>query len=259
MVTNWQWLGDLAREGVENKPLPFKQLLEDSVYYPASGSDGEPVRHLNHLSRSFIYVDYNYSLQRLQEEMIVHGFKGNEILAERQVGEHEITPHNFHPHDVPDAKDGDPRKPENRGCLHHPSYAYWTIWQRLEGFGEEHGPNRFSLFNLCVDGVASFDALYYTWNTRPLVFCIIRPGTGFGFNWTDFRQPGRIMHRLAINNPAGKPEYLLMELRLPSEDNQGCYWTEYQELVKVFSSTLVSDAGNHYENELRLYKLNDNS
>lgn len=254
MAISWQWLDDLSKEDVEKNPLPFKQLLEDSVYYPASGTDGEPVKHLNKLSRSFIYVDYNYSLARLQEEMIVHGFKGYEIFAARQVTEHEITPHNFRPHDVPKAKDGDPMKPERQGWIHRPAYAYWTIWQRLDGFDEEHGPKRFSLFNLCGDGVASFDALYYTWETRPLVFCIIRPGTGFGLNWTDFRKPGLIMHRLAMNNPTGKPEFMLTKTRLSSDDKQGCYWPEYAELVNVFSSMLISDTGNHYENKLCLYK-----
>ena len=84
-TTSWQWLDDITKEDVENNPLPFKQLLEDSVYYPASGTDGEPVKHLNKLSYSFIYVDNNCSLERLHQEMIVHGFKGYEIFAERLV------------------------------------------------------------------------------------------------------------------------------------------------------------------------------
>lgn len=234
MARNWQWLDGLTTEDVANKLIPFKQLLEDSVYYPASGTDGAPVQYLHHLSRTFIYVDYNYSLERLKSEMLNHGFMGYEIFAERLVREHEITPKNFRPHEFPSKEDGDPRKPFDGGWVHQPSYAYWTIWQRTADFGEEHGPIRFSLFNLCADGVASFDALYYTWETKPLVFRIIRPGTGYGLNWTDFRKPGQIMHRLAMNNPAGAPEYMLMEKRLESEDDQGCYWPEYSTVVEVF-------------------------
>lgn len=254
MANDWQWLDEISREDVEKNPLPFKKILEDSVYYPASGTDGEPVRILNKLSRSFIYVDYNYSLQRLKDEMINHGFRGYEIFAKRLVKEHEITSTSFRYHEEPNDEDGDPRKPFDNGWVHTPPYALWTIWQRLDGFDEEHGPKRFSLFNLCADGVASFDALYYNWETKPLVMCIIRPGTGYGLNWTDFREPGHIMHRLAMKNPAGKPEYLLMESRLPSEDNQGCYWPEYNEQVNVFKSTLVDDIGHHYVNTIYLYK-----
>lgn len=239
MATNWQWLEELTAEDVANKPIPFKDLLTDSVYYPACGIDGTPVQYLHHLSRSFVYVDYNYSLERLQTEMLENGFKGYEIFAERLVREHEITPKSFRPHEFPSKEDGNPRKPFDNDWVHQPAYAYWTIWQRTAEFGEEHGPKRFSLFNLCADGVASFDALYYTWKTKPLVFCIIRPGTGYGLNWTDFREPGHIMHRLAMKNPAGTPEYMLMEKRLESEENQDCYWPEYQREIKRYTNHIL--------------------
>lgn len=233
MCDVWKWLDDLTVEDVRYNPLPIRNLLNQSVYYPASGTDGDPVPCLNRLSRSFIYVDYHLSSEHVIEEMLHPGFRGYRIFAQRMVRQDEIINERYTPHDHPTQADGDPRRPYNEGWIYTPPYAIWTIWDRREGYYDEHGPNRFSLFYLCADGVASFDALYYTWELRPLVFCIIRPGTGFGFNWTDFREPGLIMHRLVMNNPAGIPEYMLVEEGLDESETckPSCYWPEYQNFI----------------------------
>lgn len=220
MPADWSWLDALTPETVARDAVPFQKLLDNSVYYPACGTDGRPVEYLHHLSRSYIYVDYNISQDDLKIAMQKRSFTGYKLLTERYVTQSEITPHGWHPHEHPTAKDGNPRKPMENGWIDRHPYALWTIWQRKEGYDEKHGPLRFSLLHLCADGVAAFDALYYTWNTKPLVFCIIQPGTGYGLNWTDFRKPGHIMHRLISNNPAGMPKYMLVD------DEKG-YWGEY--------------------------------
>ena len=254
METNWQWLDEITETEVRDAPLPMKQLLENSVYYPASGTDGSPVQYLHHLSRSFIYVDYGISLEKLKEDMILEGFKGYEIYAEREVKSHEITPRNYRkynfashsdvgfnswsyiwkfdtiPHEHPTKKDGNPLTHYDSGWA-QPFKMLWTIWERIPEFGEDHGPKRISLLSLCAEGVASYDALYYSWKTKPLVFCIRRPGTSSGCNWTDFRQTGHIMHRLVKNNPAGMSKYMLVDDQL---DTGKCYWSEYPEFIGSF-------------------------
>jgi hypothetical protein len=229
MNTTWNWLDDLTPEDVQRQPIPFNQLLEDSVYYPASGYyDGRPVEILGKLSRSFVYVDYNIPLKDLKVEMERHGFKGYQIIASREITEREIAPRGWRPHVQLLPGDGNPQKPFDNHWVHRHPYAYWTIWQRQDGYDDAHGPNRFSMLSLCADGVAAFDALYYTWKTKPLVMCFIGCD-GFSLNWTYFRVPGLIMHRLAMNNPAGKPEYIMM-YGCPDD----CDWPEYPILVSKF-------------------------
>jgi hypothetical protein len=62
--------------------------------------------------------------------------------------------------------------------------------------------------------------------------CIIGPGTGFGLNWTDFRNPEQILHRTVMNNPYGIPEYMLVD------DEKG-YWGEYGSSVNEFDKLTI--------------------
>jgi hypothetical protein len=56
-----EWLTDLSLPAIMHEPFPMDQVLQDSLYYPSSGFDGDPVRHLAGNILSFIYVDYGYS------------------------------------------------------------------------------------------------------------------------------------------------------------------------------------------------------
>jgi hypothetical protein len=42
----------------------------------------------------------------------------------------------------------------------------------------------------------------------PRAIAIIQPGTGFGFNWTDFYKDGEPLHWIVKNHPEGMPEYV---------------------------------------------------
>jgi len=41
-----EWLTNLSPKTIMNEPFPLHELLRDSLYYPSSGFDGDPVRHL---------------------------------------------------------------------------------------------------------------------------------------------------------------------------------------------------------------------
>jgi hypothetical protein len=223
MSVNWQWLDELTRDDVLHQPVPFSQLLEESVYYPACYTDGDPVKYLSRLSRSFVYVDYDYGYDEMMRDFEHSGFHGYRMLAGRYVEKSEITPNGFHPHVLPSASDGDRSLQFQDGKPLKEPFAYWSIWQRREGYGEDHGPMCFSLFNMCGEGAACYDALYYTWETTPLIMCIIAPGK----NWTTFRDSGNILHRVVKANPNGVHKYMLVDKR------EG-YWPEYSNLVAEY-------------------------
>lgn len=58
------WLSQLSSETIMSSPFPLRELLRDSLYYPSSAFDGDPIRHLAGNFLSFIYVDYGVSQDR---------------------------------------------------------------------------------------------------------------------------------------------------------------------------------------------------
>ena len=211
-----QWLTDVSDSTIMD-PFPLEHVLKDSLYYPASGFDGTPVKYLAGNIFSFIYVDYGSDHDEFMNALGSPGFRGYNRIATRSVTEKELTPKGWHPM-PPTHSDGDPSryhmkrsdKYQNiiRDYIKKP-FCSWSIFQRSENFTSDHGPSRFSLLYLCADGVAAFQALYVTNSIAPKAVAVISPGTGFGLNWTDFEDPYGILARSVLGNPAGPPEILL--------------------------------------------------
>ncbi len=200
-----QWVLDLTPKTMEDGQFPLQEFLRDSLYYPASGFDGDPVEHLGGNIISFVYVDYAYTRERLRSELEDPGFHGYDLLATRVVTERELAPRGWHPESpIPD--DGDPSR--YRDWIQE-LFCDWCVFQRQRDFPDSHGPDRFSLLYLCADGVTAFQVLYVTNSVAPKAVAIIQPGTGFGGNWTDFRDPEKIFARSVLGNPGGRPEILL--------------------------------------------------
>ena len=86
------WLAKISQSTITIDPFPLTQLLEDSLYYPSSGFDRDPVKYLSGNILSFIYVDYGRSHDEFENEIIKRGFHGYECVATRSVTEQELTP-----------------------------------------------------------------------------------------------------------------------------------------------------------------------
>ena len=212
-------------------PLDIRQVLTDSVYYPACGRNGDPVKFLAKKGYySFVYADYAVGKGPVLESLtsLMHGFKGYGVIAQRDVNEDELVPNGWVP-DLPTQTDGDPRRFAE--AMKAP-FATWAVLERQEGLDEEHGPKRFSLLYIGGDGVATFQALYPGNKTYPAVIAIIQPGTGFGGNWTDFTDPNKILARSVLDNPYGIPDYLLHD-GSGSGEEQPC-WPAYGKHVQEF-------------------------
>jgi len=91
------WLAKISQSTITIDPFPLTQLLEDSLYYPSSGFDRDPVKYLSGNILSFIYVDYGRSHDEFENEIIKRGFRGYECLATRSVTEQELTPRGWRP------------------------------------------------------------------------------------------------------------------------------------------------------------------
>ena len=91
------WLAKISQSTITVDPFPLTQLLEDSLYYPSSGFDRDPVKYLSGNILSFIYVDYGRSHDEFENEIIKRGFRGYECVATRSVTEQELTPRGWRP------------------------------------------------------------------------------------------------------------------------------------------------------------------
>jgi hypothetical protein len=198
------WLANFDAEN-QSSPFPLEEILSDSLYYPSSGLDGDPVKYLSGNIHSFIYVDYGIGSDKLEAELNNPGFNGYQKILSRSITEKELTPKGWQP-SPPSRHDGNPDR--YRNYMKKP-FATWSVFQRDDGLGSKHGAERFSLLYLCADGVAAFQALYLSNQCFPLGIAIIQPGTGFGINWTDFTDPTKSLATTLFNNPAGQPKILL--------------------------------------------------
>jgi len=137
------WLADLTAEAITQEPLPLRDMLHDSVYYPSCGFDSDPIKHLGGNVFSFVYVDYG--LSRVAFMKALH-FSGYDLVASRFVAEEELAPNGGMLFSVPKA-DGDPRKYQDH--IKAP-FCLWAVFQRRNNFGATHGPTRFSLLFVMV-------------------------------------------------------------------------------------------------------------
>lgn len=202
----------LTQDDIMNNELPLQELLENSAYYPSCWFDGGVIKHCNKRLKdeeicSFIYCDY-----APEENDVVNrastGFRGYHVFAHRTVEMEEIgaekpLPIDFNMsfHEEMKLFDLIENKPENL-------YCHWLIMERDADFGQDHGPERFSLLYIRGEGVATYAGLYCANGIAPKVLAIIQPGHGFGGNWTNYGDTRACLYHFLRSNPAGMPSYV---------------------------------------------------
>ena len=221
---------------MREQPFPLGDVLRDSLYYPASGLQGAPVQYLTGHILSFVYVDYGYRRDEFRRELKDPGFIGYDSVGIRAV-EQELAPQEWVVKDLLSC-DGNPQRHQN---WIKPPFCDWVVLERCAEYTGSHGPERFSFLHICADGVAAFQELYVRNKITPKAIAIIQPGTGFGYNWTDFEDHTKILGRNVLGNPTGSPEFLLNGGRGRRGSSNNCpWWPVYQEPV------IVNDDGSNF-------------
>ena len=225
------WLDQITPDTIRNHQFPLKKILTNSLYYPCSRFDGDPVKHLGGHILSFVYVDFG-ARKELSIEKIEEGFRGYRILEKRNVKKHELTPNGWRPIRTPQLENFNieayleyVRKP----------YCIWSVFERKKGFTKHHGPFRFSLLYLCADGAAAFDALYINNTITPKAVAVIQPGHLGDNNSGNFiEREGFFAQLILDDNPSGQPDILLYggwwsTIIYPNWPNYECEpcWPEY--------------------------------
>lgn len=224
----------LAAAGDRLGELPIQAMLEGSVYYPACGVDGDPVKYLGGNFHSFVYVDYGVGRHALRDEL--ETFRGYRVFAFRPVLEHELVPQGWAPRFPAGYV---PRRSPSVTWVKQP-FAEWIVYERLGSYPETHGPERFSLLYIGGDGAASYQALYHGNNATPAVVAVIRPGTGFGGNWTNFHDRNDIFAWSVLDAvPERRVRWLLEGHACATIPVETACWPEFRNLVGVLEPGLL--------------------
>ena len=211
--------------------LPIRAILSGSVYYPACGIDGGPIKHFAKYFPSFVYTDYGYEraavLQNLDE------FIGYKVAFVRDVTIDELGVD-----DLDLLRANPPNNPHTFQLPETSWFCCWAVFERKDDYGDEHGPRRFSLLYSNSDGIAFFKSVYWKQDVAPAMIAIIQPGTGFGGNWTNFEDENGPLASAVLGNPSGNPMYLLNGGWGDGEMYREPCWSTYSKRVAVIHGRL---------------------
>lgn len=194
---------------LKTEKFPIRKILENSSYYPACADDGGVMRYLNTMNPelgilSHVMVDYHMDRDRLLAAL--PSIRGYHVHSHRPLTFEELAPNGWQ---MPRISAAELRRMEGHRCFMKESFAEWILLERDADMDASHGPERMSLTYICGDGAATYHALYCTQEIAPTLLAIIRPGHGFGFNWTNFFDPRALFHRIVAHNEAGMPQWLI--------------------------------------------------
>lgn len=201
-----EWLTESAL----NKPLPILDLLSESVYYPASGLDTDPMMHLGHYFWSFVYADYGYTSEEIRMALGAGKFGEFKLLAQRAVTEDELPLTRWNAETRGLLAEGQPQG-NNTGPFFRSGRCPFAEWALLErNYGPDKPRELMSLLYVGADGVALLEKLYADNRITPACVCVIQapPAMG-GFNWTNFEDENEILAQTLNRNSSGSPRFFL--------------------------------------------------
>jgi hypothetical protein len=244
--------------------IPFKELLADSVYYPACGFDGDIPNLCMGYSHNFVYVDNLCLWTHTTKETIYaalnheENFKGFRKIHQQEFSYEELLgPHRIQ-HEPLRRNDGNPEY----GLEPQPFFAILTIFGPNAGLNRKyvmsetstihHVYERLAFLYICDDGCRTYEKLYQSHLTKPKAIAIIQPGDAFGGNWTSYYDEKQIFSRIVHKNPGGSPDIMIFGGR----DSRGGwyrkkFWSNYSE--NIYYSRLHSKGISFWKNR---YSLN---
>jgi hypothetical protein len=225
------YLNKLTVKDIEQGAIFLQEMLTNSFFYPACDSDGGVVKDCNKNYQTlgidtFIYCDYAYGEERLNEQMDT--FHGYTVVATRSLKPNDLTPNGWNMQMPPHL---DLQQYHMFKDAYKKLFAKWIVYERVPEKGEDFGPKRFSLIYIGGEGIATYQALYWSNNAYPKAIAIIQPGHAFGINWTDFTQAKGYLNWVVFNHPGRKvPKQIYFGGVMGREDYDGLSWKNYKKI-----------------------------
>lgn len=221
-----------------NTSFNLTDILENSVYYPASGLDAKPIEVFTNKYSSFINVDYSFKYDEvknaLESNFLPVGYK---LIGIKDILKEELSPNGFAPLNIRYNEHEKKRLEEEHIKKLHTgdsrvAFAIWAVYEldpnstnKTDGKAE-----RFSILHIGGEACATFESLYVENYINPKAIAIIKPGEGYGDNWTKFTDPKfrfyQSLRKNQVENGAEMPQYLLTDINY----GDGCFFSEYSSL-----------------------------
>lgn len=222
----------------QNLDFNLKSFIENSVFYPASGTDFSYISvFLDKGISNFLHVDYS-----VKKEEILENFKTAfdaskyKLIRISEISKNQITPNGFRPiSNIPlneHENDRLQRLDFVRDNFNGVNFIPFALLVEYE-LQEKAKATKFSILHIGGEACATFEATYLLNGINPRAIVIIRPSEGYGDNWTLFTNPDfRLYKMLEINankNNQLLPKYLvqLSDFEMPGEIAKSC-WENYQ-------------------------------
>jgi hypothetical protein len=185
------WLSNVNTND-DMKRVSAKEILEQSLYYPCSGRDGDPVKLLGGLIYSFVYADSGVSLNQVANSLKnpERNFKGYFVKSEL--------------------------------CNHVCPNSVWVIMQRSQNLTKYHGPDRFSFLYVAGNDIETFQRLYISNETYPNVVALIKAG----WMGSDNYDKNGELARNILENIYGFPCYML-ECTSRPRNPENSFWGKH--------------------------------
>jgi hypothetical protein len=203
--------------------IDINTFLENSVYYPACGYDGTPIKYLGKLFSNFVYADYNTDYFELENIICLHGLQGYRLKNIYSLDAEELFGFNWEDFII--------KNKEIYEMLHFKNedqFARIFSFDRNIRLNDSHGKRNIELLYIKAEGISTYNYLYVQRNIAPKCLVSIVPGLGFGGNFDDY--PKMLIN--LIKSTKKFPEYQFY-------DDQGAKY--FYELIKYYNEI------NHYE------------
>lgn len=174
------------------------------VYYPGSGChDGQCFRVFgaSHAAHCFIHVDYGIARERVIDRLAPGSrgaLRGYRILDQRDLSVSDVAPSGW-------SLPADLLERGRRGASwvqgwmdsgHVAPYGLLHVFERADGFGDDHGPARIASIFFGADGIATYAALFCQPGRTCAPFAMLLQDHGFGGNYDRFGDGG-LLHDIA--------------------------------------------------------------
>jgi hypothetical protein len=186
------WLRRItAREVQEGPGRWMKRFLSQTLVYPGSGTDASPLRQMEGVAHSFLFLDLSVRLDRIKENIQVGFMDQDGYPTCRLLAWAEFDPEPF-------LAEGTIHAPQSSADYHEHRFGVWAVLNRLDGGG------RVAVMALGAEAMGAISALYPTTPPKGLVI----QEHGFYCNpWGSWRGP---LTRYADEHWAEPPEWLIL-------------------------------------------------
>jgi len=161
--------------------MNIKTFLENSVYYPACGFDGTPIKFLGKLFSNFVYADYFRDYDDLEKEISRNGLLGYKLINSYLIDAKELFGINW-----------DEFIMENNDLYSNLCFEYKNPFAKLYSFKrritfkDKHGKENIELLYIKAEGISTYKYLYVKNNIIPKCLVSIVPGLSFGGNFSNY-------------------------------------------------------------------------